>query len=419
MTDKPENAEADTEDDIYGVGEPDDLDKLLDQQLDAAESNAADDESDPYEGLAEDAPEVEHREQVTEQEGSKRISESGDKDLSDSNQNKPDIDESSNKEDGDDTPADDATQSDDSESKSDTDDANAAEKDTDSENKSDDETDEFSTAMATLSEPVRNEIQAKITAHDEMAAAFEPFAAQLTGTTPAQALESLLKLNEFANNDRAGYLAWVAQQGGETVDPAKLVADVAEKLGVKVAPSKADDDSDDPADDDDLFIDPEVAALKTQIGQLTTKLDAMDQANTKAQKTAGDEAFNAFVNEVGEDGKALRPHFAKVADVVAALAAAKVTEQNGAPLQPNQLHSLYERAAWSDSEVRETLQKQQLAAQNAADAAKADAVKKAAAVKALRASKNIETPGRSAASLSDQNNDLDALLDDGLKSMGV
>lgn len=116
-----------------------------------------------------------------------------------------------------------------------------------------------------IDETKRTAIQARLQAGDDILQRFQGREAELAmhgNVTPAQAVERLLHLNEFAQAKPDEYLAWVASQMNGTA-PQDVLNAAAKHLGFKVVPDVEDDP-------DDEFADPEKKALKAQLKALET-----------------------------------------------------------------------------------------------------------------------------------------------------
>ncbi len=116
-----------------------------------------------------------------------------------------------------------------------------------------------------IDETRRTTIQARLQAGDDILQHFQGREAELAlhgNVTPAQAVDRLLHLNEFAQAKPDEYLAWVASQMNGTA-PQDVLNAAAKHLGFKLVPDVEDDP-------DDEFADPEKKALKAQLKALET-----------------------------------------------------------------------------------------------------------------------------------------------------
>jgi hypothetical protein len=165
----------------------------------------------------------------------------------------------------------------------------------------------------------------------------------LNGATPAQAINQLLALSDFAGRDPGGFIRHIAKNSG--VDLAQLVLDT----------------------EPEPEVDPVVAALQKQVAELQghRETQTREQLQTKHNQTV--DSVIEFASEKGEDGETLlRPHFAELGDGVLPFIS-MVKAQH--PDWPNAqvLQQAYDQACWATPGVRSKLQ---AAADAAAQAAR-------------------------------------------------
>lgn len=153
-----------------------------------------------------------------------------------------------------------------------------------------------------------------------------PWAMQ--GMQPAQAVNQLFALSDFAGQNPPEFIQWFAGQHG--IDLEALSQGVPE-------------------------IDPHIQALQNQVGQLTTQLQGMTQGQQQHAHNQVVHEITAFGAEVGSDGKLLRPYFDELGrDVLPFIQAIKAENPN----MPNRdvLNAAYDRACWGNPTVRTKMQ---------------------------------------------------------------
>jgi hypothetical protein len=159
----------------------------------------------------------------------------------------------------------------------------------------------------------------------------------LNGMTEAQALGQLFALSDFASRDMAGFIKYMAQNGGVNLEDLVLAAEP---------------------------VDPRYAALEREVAELR---GAQTQAQTHAQQIAHQNTVNSvvvFAEEKGPDGNPLRPYFSELGQTILPHISA-VQAQNPTWSQAQILQAAYENACWGTPSVRA---KMQAAADAAAEA---------------------------------------------------
>ncbi len=169
----------------------------------------------------------------------------------------------------------------------------------------------------------------------ELAAPYEQ-QLQVQGMTTLDGIRQLVGLNDYYQRDPAGYIKYVAQAAG--VDLQTLAQN--------------------PADAEDEFADPQMAALNQKVHSLQQNIVQQQQVAQTATTQQAQQAINQFASETDPQGQLLRPHFDKVKPRMGALM------QSGAATS---LEEAYDQAVWSDPTIREqiTAAEQQKAAQAA------------------------------------------------------
>lgn len=160
----------------------------------------------------------------------------------------------------------------------------------------------------------------------------------LNGMQPAQAVNQLLALSDFATSKPAEFINYFAQQNG--IDLEELV------LGAEP-------------------VDPQYAALQREIAELRGAQTAQTQQQVQAAHNARVEEVTAFASEKGQDGvTALRPYFEEVVDdLMTQITAVKARNPNWSSAQV--LQEAYDRACWATPSVRNKMQEATRAATDA------------------------------------------------------
>lgn len=173
-----------------------------------------------------------------------------------------------------------------------------------------------------IDETKRTAIQARLQAGDDILQRFAGREAELAlhgNITPAQAVERLLHLNEFAQAKPDEYLAWVAGQMNGTA-PQDVLNAAAKHLGFKLVPDVEDDP-------DDEFADPEKKALKAQLKALeSTKAEFGPDAPKNIAAMQVSRTLRAFREAKDATGQPLHP----LADKFTSEMAGKVREWRAA-----------------------------------------------------------------------------------------
>lgn len=166
-------------------------------------------------------------------------------------------------------------------------------------------------------------IQSRLSAGGELADVFTPYAEQMKahGSTPKEAMQRLLQINDYATRNPDQYLAWAAGQLGED-KAVEVITKAAERLGLKVvATAEAEDD---PFEDEAIkAIKAENRALKARLeGPAVLGPDAPEEQQVRSQR-AVEQDLSVWKDAKDAAGKPLRPFF----ELLAPQIAAKVQEQ--------------------------------------------------------------------------------------------
>jgi len=277
--------------------------------------------------------------------------------------------------------------------------------------KADDKSDLFASGVDDLLKDVpdasRDQITKRLTEADNVLAPFKSRMSDLKqwGSSPKEAMDRLIQINDFASEKPDEYLAWAATQFKQDA-PHELLNGAAEKLGYKLVKS---DDS-----DDDLFEDEETKTLRQENERLKAQIEGRDpnapnfgpdspeyQARTKAQRD-----LENFTNERDPStGNLVRPHFREVEDEIVAMAQRHVAATQKT-VTPDDLSYFYKVAVeakgleQSGNSNAQDAAKQEgagtSAAQGGGDMAKQLKDKAARASKARKASKSIDGSGQGA-----------------------
>ncbi len=189
-------------------------------------------------------------------------------------------------------------------------------------------------AAATLTRKV-NEFTDQARFAEQVHGAFEPHQQQLAmaGLDEVGAVKYLLAMHRKYQEDPAGYLRMVAQHAG--IDLAR-----------QGKPADGEDDED--------LTDPAVSQLRGELGQIKSTLSDFQQQQLADRQRELESEVLAFQNEMGADGKPLRPHFERLAPDIKGYVAL-IKQQS--PLKSNRevLSEAYERAVWGNEEIRKGL----------------------------------------------------------------
>lgn len=382
------------EDEIFNDGE-DDLSATLRDAYDKAASKEESDEEGGFERpLGDD--DIEKRDVVEEEEGVRRIEAARDSASRKAKSDESEIKKGADEKEG---------QEDKAQAASQEDKARQAEapKEADDKGVTAASDDEFSKAVEALSPAVRKRIEEQQSAYAEIMAPLKGKDAELErlGVTPRGAMEFFVNINDYANRDPGGYIAWVL--GHTASDPDKMEAvlkKAAEAHGYTIAKGKAE------ADDDDPFASDSEKALAKEVRELKAQLAGQSrQAPHFGPDSPAEQQRRTVMSVIAEEdgaGNPLRPHFDTLQPMITNLIKQKVAE-SGRPMTREDLIEAYETAELAHPKTREAAKARLLggASTSAAqgDAAVREQVKTtaAASAKAKAAStKIIDGPGQSA-----------------------
>lgn len=196
--------------------------------------------------------------------------------------------------------------------------------------------DPYADFITGLPEDKQTEVRSRLKERDDLLAIFKGHEAELTrfGTTPAQHVTELVKLNQYASKNPAEYLAWAAHNlGGPKAE--ELLAGAAAKLGLKVVPDEEVDEFEDEA----------VKAIKKENRELKARNRTLDFGpNLSAQAPVTPDDIGRFMNEANPDGSLKRPGFGDFGPGIARLAKEHL-EKTGKPATFEDLDGFYRQFA--------------------------------------------------------------------------
>lgn len=160
----------------------------------------------------------------------------------------------------------------------------------------------------------------------------------LNGIMPAQAVSTLLAMNDFCTRDPAAFIRHIAQSHQIDLD---TINDGIEPL------------------------DPQVAELKTQVRTLTDQLGHFTTGQQQAQHNAVLSTVDTFAMEKGADNNPLRPHFYELADDINAIIP-RIRAANPNLSHTDTLQAAYDRAVWANPATRDKAMAAQRASEEAA-----------------------------------------------------
>jgi hypothetical protein len=177
----------------------------------------------------------------------------------------------------------------------------------------------------------------------------------LNGMAPAQAMQQLIALSDYATNSPVEFLKYFANLRGVNLNQ------LAERPEL------------------DEYVDPQVSALQKQLAQVQAYVNqssrVQQQAQQQQQVAQYQQAFNQtnsaidnFASQTGQDGRPLYPHFKELEEDMAA------EIETG---RAKTIHEAYERAKWANPFTRSKLLARQRNDENAANRARAQAARRA------------------------------------------
>jgi hypothetical protein len=198
----------------------------------------------------------------------------------------------------------------------------------------------------------------------------------LNGMAPAQAVQQLIALSDFATNQPKEFLQYFANLRG--VDLNELSQGQQEE-----------------------YVDPQVSALRQQLAQVQAHLNqstqyqqhvAQQQQAAQYQQafSVTNSAIDNFANQRGQDGKPLYPYFNELEEDMAA----EIETGRAQTIQ-----EAYERAKWSNPYTRSKLLARQLSQQNAQQRQRAQEARRAGS--SISGSSSFGSPATSNMSVRD------------------
>lgn len=221
----------------------------------------------------------------------------------------------------------------------------------------------YNTAIEALPEGVRARLDADKQAMNDILAPFKGKEAELErmGSTPKDAISRFVQLNDYAQRDPAGYMAWVVNEttGGDADKGKAILEKAAATMGYKI--EKADE----PGADDDPF-------MSDKERELTEENRRLRGANTQtaefgpdsAQERARQDVINV-ISEVGADNQPVRPHFEKLQPLIMNIIKDEVA-RTGVPMNSDNLKNAYEQAELAHPDTREAATARLIAVKSAA-----------------------------------------------------
>jgi hypothetical protein len=256
---------------------------------------------------------------------------------------------------------------------------------------------DYAAAIGGMPEGVRSRIEAERADYQAVMAPFKGREKELEtlGIQPKDAVAYFVNVNDYAQRDPAGYVAWVVGQtsGGDTAKAEEFLKGAAAKLGYKVEKDTGT------AEDDDPFMSDRERELIEENRRLKAAGTTQPEYGPDTPQEQSRRAVMDVIAESGADGQPLRPHFEKLQPTILAIVKAEVAA-SGKPMDADSLRRAYEQAELAHPDTREAATQRLIAAQSAAQPA-ADVAKPnqnaASVAKAKAAStKIIGGPGQGA-----------------------
>ena len=186
----------------------------------------------------------------------------------------------------------------------------------------------------------------------------------LAGLTPGQAIRNLLAVNKYLRESPQEAVQWIAQSNG-----------------VNVQNQNTQDFSEENEDYDDYSSsDPEVDTLRQEINMMKQQQLQQSTSQQNQEKMRVEAVIEAFKLQKDSEGNKRHPYFQDLEKEMAVLANAdRMVGKN-----PD-IHDLYERAVWSNPEVR----KKKLSEVQKSESVNTKASKKAKLDRARKASSGV------------------------------
>ncbi len=256
---------------------------------------------------------------------------------------------------------------------------------------------DYAAAIGGMPEGVRTRLEAERADYQAVMAPFKGREKELEtlGIEPKDAVAYFVNVNDYAQRDPAGYVAWVVGQtsGGDTAKAEEFLKGAAAKLGYKVEKDVGGEEDDDP------FMSDRERELIEENRRLKAANTPQQQYGPDTPQEQSRRTVMNLISEAGPDGQPLRPHFEKLQPTILAIVKAEVAA-SGQPMTAESLAKAYDQAELAHPDTREAATQRLIAAQSAAQPA-ADVAKPnqnaAAVAKAKAAStKIIGGPGQGA-----------------------
>lgn len=211
--------------------------------------------------------------------------------------------------------------------------------------------DEYTAAIGGLPAAVQERIKAQKADYDAVMAPFKGRERQFEamGIQPKDAVEWFVNVNDYAQRDPAGYMAWVVGQasGGDSAKTEEVLQAAAAKLGYRVERDTGSDE-----DDEDEFMSDRERELLEENRRLKAAQQPQPQFGPDSPAEQSRRDVMAVISEVDAQGNPLRPHFETLQPMILEIVKRQVQE-TGRAMTQDDLRSAYEQAELAHPTTRD------------------------------------------------------------------